>query len=298
MPARARWRAAAVCSELGCVPWTEKESCGGGGGVGGMVGGGLHAASSLAHERAARHDLLLFCLERLGARTIQHLQHVVHAVAHALVHVPLGALDVVVQVVAEVLHVVDGPVLVLLCKMVLEENNSNKREVLATDDARDVLELVGRLVDGVLHRRRVADGAARVLELLQENFCEDLITRILEFDSKQANNTVTLGADVQRLALTVVDGDDILAGAARVARGEHLLEHRGQEVALEVAQLQGELGFLSTRNCSQVDAQGDIVLVLSLGLECTINLLQHLGAAIGQALASTTPRQGQGHHCL
>lgn len=44
----------------------------------------------------------------LGLRAVEDLEELCDAIAHARVHVRLGALDVVVQVVAEELDAVDG----------------------------------------------------------------------------------------------------------------------------------------------------------------------------------------------
>lgn len=78
----------------------------------------------------------------LGLRAIEHLLELANAIAHARVHVGLGALDVVVQVVSEELNVADcGRSNVRVGEVPREENKGNVANVLRIDEARDMTDL-------------------------------------------------------------------------------------------------------------------------------------------------------------
>lgn len=80
------------------------------------------AGKSRLLEGLASDGSLLLGLERLGLGTVEDLEQRVDALAHAVVHVRLRALDVVHEVVAEGLDVVDGLIAVLGLEVRLEEH--------------------------------------------------------------------------------------------------------------------------------------------------------------------------------
>ncbi len=76
----------------------------------------------LADEGAAAHLLLLAGLEGLGTSAVEDLEPAGNLGAHAVVHVRLGALDMIVEIVAECDQQVDGSNDVALGEVLLEHD--------------------------------------------------------------------------------------------------------------------------------------------------------------------------------
>jgi hypothetical protein len=86
------------------------------------------AAALLSLKGTTRSQLLFFLFEWLGASAVEHLKPGRHSLSHACMHVGLGAFDVVVEVVTEVLGKVDGLEHVLGLQVLLEQNYYNKNQ--------------------------------------------------------------------------------------------------------------------------------------------------------------------------
>lgn len=91
-------------------------------GMNDLRGEGKRMDCLFADEGAAAHLLLLAGLEGLGTSAVEDLQPAGNLGAHAVVHVSLGALDVIVEVVAECDQQVDGLDEVSLGKVLLKDN--------------------------------------------------------------------------------------------------------------------------------------------------------------------------------
>ena len=117
----------------------------------------------------ARNSLPLSSRD-LRLRPVQHLLELTHAVAHTRVHVRLGALDVVVQVVAEVLDVADRCVCdVGVGEVAREEDEGHVADVVCLDEAGEVTKFEGRVASCVEDLRGGLDcgQASRINEFLE-----------------------------------------------------------------------------------------------------------------------------------
>lgn len=171
-------------------------------------------------------DGLSFCCH-FGLGTVQNLLELSHPVPHARVHVRLGTLDVVVEVVPEELDVRDaaerdGRV----GKVTGEENKCHIANVFSSSKARDVADLEGwvsvRVQDlGSVLDRGLTPGIDEFLQnpirsgpvqdissltYLQEHLAKDSISLFLEHSREDNSDTIRSCLDIDRFLVSVVDG--------------------------------------------------------------------------------------------
>ena len=156
-------------------------------------------------------------------------------------HVGLGALNVVVEVVAERLQKVDGLENILRVQVLLEDNHGDEAVALNVLQASVVLQLEWGLLVLKVNGGNTTHVLAGVSKLLQEDLSEDGIRIIREGNGVDNSAAISLGLQVDGLIASVVQSDNLGAGSLGNNVSEDLLERRSKQVALEVADLQGEV---------------------------------------------------------
>jgi len=145
-------------------------------------------------EGPARDGLhVLVGLLLLG--TVEHQEEGLRAQPHAGVQIGLRALDVIVEVITEQVHRIDGVLSAVLQKMVVEEYKGNEALILAFSDARDALEFSRSLLLGVSDGGSVGDGLSGVGELLKEDLRDDDVVRVPEVDREDDDGSVAFGLE-------------------------------------------------------------------------------------------------------
>lgn len=252
--------------------------------------------------------ILLLC-------SVQHLEELADSESHSRVHVGLGALDVVVEVVSEDLNVRDTVLSSRGNQVSREEHKSDVSHVVGVRRGLDhIPDLQRRLLLRVQHLGGVLDGSSSSInEFLQEDLSEDSVGFVLENGGEDDGHSVVAWSHVDGLLVSVVDGHDLvirLLGSVQIlALGgsllsqlvelvKGLLEWRGKRVSLEqsnlVDQLVSLLGVRRNGAVCEIEQQRNIVSRLGLSQVGAVLSLQNLlGAALDQILKTLDVH---GHH--
>jgi len=249
------------------------------------TGDGIEGGRNLlSHKCATRSHLLGLLRNGVRSSTVENLQPIGDLRAHTVVHVSLGALDVIVEIVSEGLQEVDGLEDILGIQMVIEEDHRNETVAFHILQAREVLQFHGGFSVSELDGRHASHVLSSVSKLLQEDLGEHSISILREGNGEDDGAAVILGLQVDGLIATVINGDDLAVALLGSNICKDLLERSSEQMALQVADLQGEvLGIL--RGVGKVNTEGDVVTLLRGGLKHrTIDLLQILLTTQAQQL--------------
>lgn len=131
-------------------------------------------------ETAAGGSLALL-LKILRLRSVQHLQELGHTVSHTRMHVGLGALDMIVEVISKDLDVAYASLSSLRRKVAGKEYKSNIANVIRDLEVGYVANLQRRFLLRIEHLRRVLNStSSSVNKLLQKDLTKDSVGLILE----------------------------------------------------------------------------------------------------------------------
>lgn len=247
--------------------------------------------------------------------SVQDLEELADSESHSRVHVGLGALDVVVEIVSEDLNVRDTVLSSRGNQVSREEHKGDVTHVVGVRRGLDnVPDLQRRLLLRVQHLGGVLDGSSSSIhKFLQEDLSEDSIGLVLEDGGENDGDSVVAWSHVNGLLVSVVDCHDLvigLLGSVQVlALGSCLLsqlvelvkslfEWCSKSVSLQqsylVDQLVSLLGVRGNGAVCEVEQQRNIVARLGLSqVRAVLSLQNLLGAALDQILKTLDVH---GHH--
>jgi len=190
------------------------------------------------------------------------------------VEISLGALDVIVQVVAEGEdNIASG---LTLGRGIVTSLKKEGRITVST--GADTSKLRWRILQVGVASRSTRHVLA---ELVKEDVTEDDIILIIKVDGEDDDDTITVLLEPNRLVGTVVDLNDLTASSALSGLVHHLVKDGGKEVARHARSKTRDLGRISLRvNLADGDADGDIILGLRTRKKAAVNLLEVLLAAV------------------
>lgn len=157
---------------------------------------------------------LFLLVSTLGLGTVEDLEELGNASPHARVHVSLGTLDMVVEVITEELELSDGGVTDGTgSKVPGEEDKGDKVDTTGLGDLGqfgEVFELEWGL-PGVKDGRGILKGEllTGIDKFLKEDLSKDPIRLFPEDGGEDDGDTVGLSTDIDGLLLTVVNGHEV-----------------------------------------------------------------------------------------
>lgn len=229
--------------------------------------------------------------------SVQHLQELTDSESHSRVHVRLGALDMVVEVVSENLNVRNAVFSSRRNQMSREQHKGDVSHVVSVGGRLDnVPDLQRRLLLRVEHLRGVLDGSSSSInKLLQKHLSENSIGLVLEDGREDDGHSVVRRSHVDGLLVSVVNSHDLVVGllgsvqvctlsssllSERIKLVKRLLEGSGKRVSLEQCNLVDQLLSLfrvrRDRAVGEVQQQRNVVSRFRLGQELAVLPLEDL----------------------
>jgi len=202
------------------------------------------------------------------------------------VEVSLGALDVIVQVVAEGEEDV-ASALTLGGGVV---TSLEKERSIAVSVGADAGKLGWRILEVGVAGRSTGHVLA---ELVEEHVAEDDIILIIEVDGEDDDDAVTVLLEPDGLVGAVVDLNDLATSGALSGLIHHLVKDGGKEVAGHARGKTRDLSGIGLGvDLADGDADGNVVLGLGAGQKAAVDLLEVLLAAVGLDLIPALARDG------
>jgi len=203
------------------------------------------------------------------------------------VQVSLGALDVIVQVVAEgEKNIASALALVGLIVTSLKK----ERGVAVGVEVADTSKLGWRILQVGIASRSTGHVLA---ELVEEHMAENDIILIIKGDGEDNNNTVTVLLEPDGLVGAVVDLNDLATSSTLRSLVHHLVKNGCKKVTRHTRSKTRNLGSISLRiDLAKGDGDGDVVLGLGTSEKAAVNLLEVLLATVGLNLIPALARDG------
>jgi len=219
--------------------------------------------------------------------TVENLQKGGNTGTHADVQVSLGALDVVVQVVAEGEHNIAS---VLALVRLVVTSLKKERGVAVGVKVADASKLGWRILQVGVARRSTGHVLA---ELVEEHVAKHDIILIIKVDREDDNNAVTVLLEPDRLVGAVVDLNDLATSSTLRGLIHHLVQHGRKKVARHAGSKTGNLGCLRLRvDLAQSDGDGQVVLGLGASQKAAVHLLEVFLTAVCLDLIPALARDG------
>jgi len=218
--------------------------------------------------------------------TVKNLEERADASTHADVQVSLGALDVIVEVVAESKNNIASGL--TLGRSIV--TSLKKERSITVGTSADARKLGWRILE-----IGVASGCTGhvLAELVEEHVAENDIILIIKVDGEDDDDTITVLLEPDGLVGAVVDLNDLATSSTLRSLIHHLVKDGSKKVARHARSKAGDLGSISLRiNLADGDADGDIVLGLRASQKAAINLLEVLLTTVGLDLIPALARDG------
>jgi len=218
--------------------------------------------------------------------TVKNLEERADASTHADVQVSLGALDVIVEVVAESKNNIASGL--TLGRSVV--TSLKKERSITVSTSADARKLGWRILE-----IGVASGCTGhvLAELVEEHVAENDIILIIKVDGEDDDDTITVLLEPDGLVGAVVDLNDLATSSTLRSLIHHLVKDGSKKVARHARGKTRDLGSISLRiNLADGDADGDIVLGLRASQKAAVNLLEVLFTTVGLDLIPALARDG------
>jgi len=176
----------------------------------------------------------LFLRFHFGHCSVEHLHPARDSFSHAHVQVCFGALNVVVQVVAEARQQRDGLFFAIAGHVALLQGERNVARGVSIERAHQARELSWRLL-AVIYRRGGAHSALGLDELLQEHSSQGSVSDVVEVHLEDHHHLGARGHNEHRLGFSVLNRHAGKVGRlVRQQRIEGPVERTTQQVPLEL----------------------------------------------------------------
>jgi len=203
------------------------------------------------------------------------------------VQVSLGALDVIVQVVAEGEHNITS---VLTLVGLVVTSLKKERGIAVSVEVADTSKLGWRILQVSIASRSTGHVLA---ELVEEHMAENDIILIIKVDGEDHDDTITVLLEPDRLVGAVVDLNDFATRSALRSLVHHLVKNRGKKVAGHARSKTRDLGCISLReDLANRDGDGEVVLGLGTSEKAAVHLLEVFLATVCLNLIPALARDG------
>lgn len=218
--------------------------------------------------------------------TVENLKKGGNTSTHADVQVSLGALDVIVQVVAEGQNnIASALTLAGLVVTGLEKEGG----IAVSAKTADASKLGWRVLQVGVARRSTRHVLA---ELIKEHVTKHNIILIIKVDGEDDDDAVTVLFEPDGLVGAVINLNDLAARCTLSSLLHLLVQNRSKKVAGHARCETGDLGGLFLGTNLEGDADGDIVVGLGAGQEGSVDLLEVLLTSVGLNLVPALALDG------